>query len=1312
MKHSLKIKIITTFLLLAIIPIIILGTFSYKNSLYLGKITLDSVKMIGSKSIENLKVLGEKNLNDSIDALDEKSSESHQLRSVETAKQIADFLYERDADIKSAALLDAKPESYLKFYNQHQRSIIIPSAYKVGEKRKYNWNKDKKTATNPLNQRGYKYYDAAGFKKKTIPLYYEMTFYDLSGQEKIKIRKGRIVKDLKNIKYKKNTYLKSETYKKLTYTEKEVSSDFYFNLKNKSIQTLIKELGIKEGLKWKVKDYHFAKNKAGNLIEKTYYAKSKKLKKGDIYVSRMIGGYVKTHIIGPYSKERISKAGKEYEPQNSAYAGKENPEGIEFEGIIRWVTPIYRGNKKIGYVSLALDHKHIMEFTDHLTPTEERYTDISDPGSGNYAFLWDDAHRCISHARDYFIMGYDPLTGKEVPAWAPSTWVQQIKAGTIGLDGKSLKEKAIQCEGWINATEKGGSGSFLIFWSGLWKFTAVATVPYYTGDYGNHKRGFGYVTIGAEIADFHKAANITGENIKKNIDKFNEALDKSSLETKSKVKRINNNNIALIIIISIILGGVVTILGIIFSNKIINPVKYLIKGTEEIKSGHYDFNIDIEKFSHDEIGTLATNFNLMANSLLKNKNEIEDYSKNLEKKVEERTSELEKAYDDLKEMDKLRTHFFANISHELRTPLTLSIAPLESVMQQEYGKINEEQNRFLKIIHNNSMKLLNLINNLLDLSKVEAGKSKVSIYKTNIVPQIERLVEPTKITAEKRNIKVNYIRPIDELFLYLDVEKFEKIIMNLLSNALKFTGEEGSIEIKIEDSDKQVSISVADTGIGIKENDLPHIFERFRQVDGSSNREYEGTGIGLSLVKEFTELLHGEIKVTSDYGKGTTFTMIFPKGKEHFTKETNIFEQEYSPEDMTMNKADIQFAGLDSEKDETINNEVVKDDSLQTVMIVDDNPDIVNYVSSLLVKKYNLLAAFNGQQALEIIKKQKPDLVISDIMMPKMNGYELLTKIKNNPETSDIIVVMLSAKAEMSEKIEGLETGADEYIIKPFNSRELLARVKSLLALRKFEHDLIQEKNEKEKIVEISKAKVDGLNEMITSISHEMNTPVLALNFGMKQITKYISELQREDNVINTDEHTLMEEKYQLSLESVTKSIESINKQIENMKSFVKFQQDVSDFNLNDEINTTLNVISFLHLEKLQISKDFSDKLPQIAGDAANLNQILTNLIRNAIESIPEEREGKVDIKTIQDNNNVIATIKDNGCGIKEEHKDNILNKRFTTKKDGKGIGLMICKEIAAANNWKIEFSSKENKGTSIDIIMPIIEDKKGKEDV
>lgn len=452
-------------------------------------------------------------------------------------------------------------------------------------------------------------------------------------------------------------------------------------------------------------------------------------------------------------------------------------------------------------------------------------------------------------------------------------------------------------------------------------------------------------------------------------------------------------------------------------------------------------------------------------------------TENLERKVAERTLELNKANEDLKELDKLKSNFFANISHEIRTPLTLILSPVESVLQGDYdGKID---NKFFENLQRNAVRLLKLINNLLDFSKIEAGRMNMKIQKIEIVSFIRNYISSVHSAAESKGITMNFVSMSDAIPLLIDIEKLDKIIMNLFSNSLKFTDEGGFITVSLRDDDEYCYIDFEDSGIGIPSDKLESVFDRFSQVDAGSTRKYEGTGIGLALVKEFVELHGGRISVRSSFidespkKHGTIFTVKIPKGKEHFKNNENVQFVESS--ELEESVSDYRFFGmremtdLKHEKDGV---QVIEDNYYKSdinILIVEDNPDMQNFLKFLLHKHYNVHLASDGEEGFNTASLLKPDLIVSDVMMPVMNGYEMTKKIKSDGHLKRIPVIMLTAKSDISSKIEGIEYGADDYLTKPFNSKELLTRIKMLLKTRGYEIAIEKRNNEIEEELKIAR---------------------------------------------------------------------------------------------------------------------------------------------------------------------------------------------------------------------------------------------------
>ncbi|GAB2612706.1 hypothetical protein GCM10027035_06370 [Emticicia sediminis] len=444
----------------------------------------------------------------------------------------------------------------------------------------------------------------------------------------------------------------------------------------------------------------------------------------------------------------------------------------------------------------------------------------------------------------------------------------------------------------------------------------------------------------------------------------------------------------------------------------------------------------------------------------------------------------------LKELDNLKTTFFTNISHELRTPLTLITGPFQQLANRY------PTDKLIPLIQRNTDRLLTLINQLLDISKLEAGQMKPEISQQNITQYLRTLTSSFTSLAESREI--NFERHISntETYGFIDRDKIEKIVTNLLLNAFKFTPKNGLVRVstRFDELQKTMSIEVNDTGIGIESEKLNKIFDRFFQVDDTQNRKYEGTGIGLALVKELVGVLKGKISVNSKKNVGTTFTVSLPidmntwKGFIIETSET------------TVRKPD--FESKSSEK--VTNEQDVLLDNENILLIVDDNEDIRQYLRSIFEKEYKIIEAVNGKDGIEKATAQVPDIIISDLMMPEMDGFEFCKILKADEKTSHIPIIMLTAKANIESRIEGLELGADDYLTKPFNSQEMQARVKNLLMIREKLRKYYQ-KNNNQKLVDVD-VKVNVIDEhFIKKVLGVLDTHLSDSQFSIEQLAEELS---------------------------------------------------------------------------------------------------------------------------------------------------------------------------------------------------------------
>ena len=435
------------------------------------------------------------------------------------------------------------------------------------------------------------------------------------------------------------------------------------------------------------------------------------------------------------------------------------------------------------------------------------------------------------------------------------------------------------------------------------------------------------------------------------------------------------------------------------------------------------------------------------------------YNEQLRQEVAERTAEVARQNrqlavqaEKLRALDEAKSRFFANLSHEFRTPLTLTIGPLEDLLAGKRGPLNAETQTDLALALRNSRRQLRLINQLLDVSKLEASEMKLQASRHDLNGFLSHLTLAFTPLAEHKRITFTVDLPGDPVLLYFDPDQLEKVFANLLSNAFKFTPAGGTIYCGLrpgphtEDDEQpgQVAVVVRDNGPGILPDQLPHIFERFYQTDESTQSRQAGTGIGLALVNELVALHGGEISVESQPGFGTTFTVRLLLGRDHL-QETEIVARPAPRTAQAMETgASFEEAGLEAPAGAPL-----EADDVTTVLVVDDNTDIRRYVRQHLETRYRVVEAADGHEGLDLARAVLPDLVLSDVMMPRMDGYELCQAIKQDPDLAFIPVILLTARVETEAKIEGLREGADDYITKPFNADELVARVDNLIASRR-----------------------------------------------------------------------------------------------------------------------------------------------------------------------------------------------------------------------------------------------------------------------
>ncbi len=443
----------------------------------------------------------------------------------------------------------------------------------------------------------------------------------------------------------------------------------------------------------------------------------------------------------------------------------------------------------------------------------------------------------------------------------------------------------------------------------------------------------------------------------------------------------------------------------------------------------------------------------LADRLQHMKAETDRLNAGLGKLVDERTRELRTAYGELQAQDEARTTFFTNISHEIRTPLTLLLSPIETMSSEHIDAA--ERGRLLAIMRKNGRNLLKLVNDLLDVSRLDAGRSSFEPRELNLTALSREVVSNFEEAAQRAGLQLEFQNTAGgDVIAKLDAEKIEKVLFNLIGNALKFT-HHGSVLVSVASNDEGVALSVADTGIGIPRDQHASIFERFRQVDGSDTRKFEGTGIGLYIVRRFTELHGGSVRLVSEPGTGSTFTIVLPQQPNTAAGAAKPVERERST------VADLRMDDGVFEDHAERSADAATHVGDETVLIVEDNADLLSYLSSMFRSQYRILTARDGNEGLQLARTHRPDLIVSDIKMPNSDGLELLTQIRADANLAETPLILLSAKAAVEDRLRGLSRTADDYVSKPFHVRELLLRVRNLLYRKRLRELAVARENER-----------------------------------------------------------------------------------------------------------------------------------------------------------------------------------------------------------------------------------------------------------
>jgi signal transduction histidine kinase len=644
----------------------------------------------------------------------------------------------------------------------------------------------------------------------------------------------------------------------------------------------------------------------------------------------------------------------------------------------------------------------------------------------------------------------------------------------------------------------------------------------------------------------------------------------------------------------------------------------------------------------------------------------------------------------LAEIDRTKTTFFSNVSHEFRTPLTLILSPVEDALAQPTPSLDGQD---LQAVHRSALRLLRLVNSLLDFARLEAGRLQTSFTPTDLSTLTAGLASSFRSMVERSALRLVVDCPPLTEAVYVDVSLWEKIVLNLVSNAFKFTLQ-GEIAVTLRWCSDHIELTVQDTGCGIPERELPRMFERFHRVEGARGRSFEGTGIGLSLVQEFTRIHGGTVRVSSVEGQGSRFVVSIPTGSAHLPPEM-IGNQK--PDDLPMTSAAyvleaMAWSGYEDEgavpepppgpRDSaaSANGEAVSREGAR-VLIADDNADMRNYLAKIVRIRWEAELAADGQAALEAAREHPPDLVLSDVMMPRMDGLALLRQLRADPRTREVPVVLLSARAGEESLLAGIETGADDYLIKPFSARELIARIQTHLNMGRLRREWGTE-------LEAANRELEAFSR---SVSHDLRSPLLA-------VQGFSSLLAREYG-------GQMPARAQKLLHGIETSAVRMGQLIEDLLEFSRLgRQPLS--------KRRVSVATLVHevLEELGIAQaDHTEvrvgDLADVVADASLLKQVFSNLLSNAFKFTRRTDRPKIEIGCRQQDGETVFFVQDNGAGFDMQDAARLFGVFQRLHSDeqfaGTGVGLSLMQRIVQRHSGRIWADAAVGRGATFLFMLP-----------